>query len=95
VTCRVIRCGAGGICRYHSTVKGPKTLFRPLSVRQARHVTNAALLACQSARLAALVSFGFGHDPDAGRGHVVLAYGATAEITDHCCTECLSRTRKR
>jgi anti-anti-sigma regulatory factor len=35
--------GADGICRYHGEVKGLKTLFRALSVRQARHMTDAVL----------------------------------------------------
>ena len=35
--------GADGICRYHGAVKGLKTLFRALSVRQARHMTDAVL----------------------------------------------------
>ena len=32
-----------GICRYHGVVKGPKTLFRALSIRQARYMIDAAL----------------------------------------------------
>ena len=51
-----------GICRYHGVVKGPKTLFRALSIRQARYMIDAALPA-------ALIGDGLaGHHADRGGG---------------------------